>query len=292
MRAYYRLGQGVILAFSPRVILPFSGSIAIVVLSMTTPHPSQFARDSLARALVVTGPAASPVWTLRLSHTQERWHEVRIRETTELSATRRLRHLGVAAAVQWIGDEHRSSIGVSGELYTPLWRSSEGYLRVFTAPRAASAPDLLIQAEVMQYFARGWHVSLSGDTRTYDRLDITVLQAGAGWSDDKWFLRARAGGVRTSAKTMAAANMMFRRSSVDRRRHVQLSVSTGGDVFDVADPATSTMPVTANSTAAAFRALVPISANFGISGGVGLADYRNVGIRTHLEAGLTFYSGF
>jgi hypothetical protein len=203
-----------------------------------------------------------------------------------------VRHLAIAAELQGIREQSRNSVGVGAELYSPLWQLSEGHLRVFTAPQALSAPDLLIQGDITQHFRGGWHIVVSGDTRKYDRLDVVVFLAGGGWSGEKWFIRVRGGGVRASGETMQTANLMVRRASADGRGHVEVTASSGGDIFDVADAATATPLITGHGSAAALSILLPLSANLGINGRVGLGDYGRFGKRTQFEAGLKVYLGF
>ena len=82
-------------------------------------------------------------------------HDARVRGATELGVVRRIGRRAVGADISWIDEPTRSSIGVGGEIYAPLWRTGEGWLRVFTAPRAWSAPDLLVAAELTQHLAGG-----------------------------------------------------------------------------------------------------------------------------------------
>jgi YaiO family outer membrane protein len=255
-----------------------------------------FMRSLIAVVLVVSvanrAPAQnSPVWTVQLTHREERLGNARIRAATELGVLRRIGRGAIGADLRWIDESSRSSVGVGTELYAPLWRFSESRLRLFSAPRAASAPDLLVAAEITQHVVAGWQVSLSADDRRYDRGRVQVFLAGAGWSDDRWFLRGRGGAVRTDIRMMATGNVLIRRASLDRRRHVQISASTGGDVFDFADPVTSTPLIAGQSTSAAVHVLHPLTPDFGVTAGVGFGDYGRFGTRAHLEVGVTLFGG-
>ena len=230
-------------------------------------------------------------WTVHLTHREERLRDERVRGVTELGAVRRVGRGAIGADVQWINESTRSSIGVGAEVYAPLWATGEGWLRVFTAPRAWSAPDLLVAAELTQHLADGWQISVSADDREYDRGRVNVVLAGAGWSGDRWFVRARGGAILTDNETMGTANALVRRTSTDGRRHVQFTASAGGDVFDFADPLTTTPLITVQSKSAAVQLSYPVAPNLGVTAGFGLTDYRHFGTRIHFEAGVTLFAG-
>jgi YaiO family outer membrane protein len=233
----------------------------------------------------------TPLWTVQLTHREERLGDERLRGATDLSVLRRIGRGAVGVDVRWIDELSRNSVGIGTEVYTPLWPSSEGWLRVFSAPRALSAPDLLVAAELTQYLPGGWHLSLYADDREYDQGRVNSIAAGAGWSSEKWFTRVRAGGLRTNTKTMATASLMARRTSPDRRRHVQITASAGGDVFDFPDPLSATPLITGQSITAAISVLYPATANLGINAGFGVGDYGAFGTRAHFEAGITIFAG-
>jgi YaiO family outer membrane protein len=233
----------------------------------------------------------APLWTIQLTHREERLDGERLRGATDFSALRRVGRGAVGADIRWIDEPSRNTIGVGAELYTPLWHFSEGRLRVFSAPRAWSAPDLLVAAELTQHLRGGWHVSVSADDRKYDQGRVQAVAAGAGWSGERWFVRARGGGLRTEIKTLATGDIMVRRASPDRRSHVQISASTGGDVFDFADPVAGTPLITGQSTTAALSVLYPATPSLGVIAGLGVGDYGRFGTRAHFEAGITIFAG-
>jgi hypothetical protein len=73
-------------------------------------------------------------------------------------------------------------------------------------------------------------------------------------------------------------------------RHIEVTASSGGDIFDFAGPATATPLITGRGNAATLSMLLPLSVNLGINGRVGLGDC-SFGKRTQLEAGLKIYLG-
>ena len=264
----------------------------LIVAPMMIVIMRSFAGAMLLLSVVAPAHAqTNPLWTIQLTHREERLGGARLRGATDLSAVRRIGRGAIGADVRWLDELSRSSVGVGAELYTPLWHSSEGRLRVFSAPRAWSAPDLLVAAEVTQHLRAGWQVSLSADDREYDQGRVNLFLAGAGWSSDRWFMRTRAGAIRTETKTMATGDVMVRRTSPDRRRHVQLTASTGGDVFDFADPVTGTPLITGQSTTAAINVLYPATPSLGVIAGIGVGDYGRFGTRAHIEAGIRIFAG-
>ena len=90
---------------------------------------------------------------------------------------------------------------------------------------------------------------------------------------------------------MATGNALVRRTSADRRKHLQLSASMGGDVFDFADPGGTTPLITVNAPGLAVHALVPAAANLGLLAGIAIGDYGRFGTRAQLEAGVALYVG-
>lgn len=232
-----------------------------------------------------------PLWTIQLTHREERLAGERLRGATDISALRRIGRGAVGVDVRWIDEPSRSSVGIGAELYTPLWHFAEGRVLVFSAPRAWSAPDLLVAAELTQHLSAGWLVSVSADDREYDQGRVNAVAAGVGWSGERWFVRARAGGLLTETKTLATGDVLVRRASPDRRRHVQISASTGGDVFDFADPVAGTPLITGQSTTAAIGVLYPATSSLGVIAGFGIGDYGSFGTRAYFEAGITIFAG-
>jgi hypothetical protein len=234
---------------------------------------------------------SAPQWTITLTHREERLRDERVRGATELGALRRIGRGAIGADVRWIDEATRGSVGFGAEAYAPLWRMAESRFRLFSAPRALSQPDLLVAAEVTQHIAGGWQLSLSGDDRRYDQGRVNVILGGAGWSSERWFIRGRAGAVVTEARTMATGDALVRRTSADRRRHLQLSGSIGGDVFDFADPGGTTPLIIADATNVGLHALFPATADLGVMAGVAIGDYGRFGTRAQLEAGVALYVG-
>ena len=264
----------------------------LIVAPMTKVIMRSFTAVMLLLSVAASAQAQTPpLWTIQLTHREERLAHERLRGATDLSVLRRIGRGAVGVDVSWIDELSRHSVGVGAELYTPLWHSSEGWLRVFSAPRAWSAPDFLVAAELTQHLRDGWHVSLSADDREYDQGRVNFLMAGTGWSSDKWFTRVRAGALITETKTMATGHVLVRRASPDRRRHVQITAGTGGDVFDFADPVGGTPLITGQSTTAAISVRYPATPSLAVNAGFGVGDYGSFGTRAHFEAGIIIFAG-
>lgn len=232
-----------------------------------------------------------PQWAIQVLHREERLRDQRLRGATELTVLRPWGRGAIQADLQWIDEPARASVGMGAELYVPLWRYAEGRVRLFSAPRAWSAPDLLAAAEITQHLGGGWQLSVSADHRAYDRGRVNVALVGAGWSNESWYVRARGGAVRSDDATLATGELLARRASTDRRRQLQISATAGGEIFDFADPSTTAPLLTGRSTKAAVQLRHPVTRMLSVIAGAGVGDYRRFGTRAHVEAGIALMAG-
>ncbi|MEX2281665.1 MAG: YaiO family outer membrane beta-barrel protein [Gemmatimonadota bacterium] len=215
---------------------------------------------------------------------------VRARGITRISALRRGDRGAVLAELIGLTEPERNSIGFGAELHSPLWHFAEGHLRIAAAPKALSAPDLLIGGEVVQHAASGWNASLSGDHRRYAAMNVSQMLVGAGWSSEEWYIRARGGGLQTAIETMPTGNLVVRRVFADGRSYLEAAASAGGDVFDFGDPAAiAPTPLTGHSTTLALGLQLPLSANTSFSSSIGVGEYGDYGRRLNFEVGFALY---